>query len=84
MLSDSLTDFLTSSFNCGKNNEINYFESACIKGKCENKCEIKLEDVADDNELLTYVQYKRIPTTYFNKNGQEVNYQRTARVKKQH
>ena len=80
ILPDSLTTYLTSSFKCSKDHDINYFDVSCIIGTCENNCTITLTPVADEKKMYTYVRFKSITTKYFNSTGKQVEYKRCART----
>ena len=80
ILPDSLTEYLTSNFECSVNNEVNYYDIDCIKGKCVNNCKIKLDPVPSDNKLYTYVEFKTVFEKFYNKKGQLCEYKCCART----
>ena len=75
-----LTEYLTSNFECSVNNEVNYYDIDCIKGKCVNNCKIKLDPVPSDNKLYTYVEFKTVFEKFYNKKGQLCEYKCCART----
>ena len=72
VLSDSLTEYLAANFKCDVDNDIGYHDFNCIQGKCDQKCEVKLETVdCNDKKLYFYIKYKRTLTSYFNSQDKE-------------
>ena len=75
---DWLTEYITSKFNCEKDKQT--FKLDCIKGACESvkywmRHLIKIKKV-------NYTIFETVSTLYYNKQGEQVSYNRTARVDK--
>ena len=79
VLPDLLTEYLTTHFTCSINEDVAYHDLTCIQGKCKNECTIKIDTVANDKKVYSYVKYKPTVTSYFNNQGKKVEYTRCAR-----
>ena len=87
-LSHSLTEFLCTKFNCQRNKTVNYYNKDCIEEKCKNNCKpADITSYLHDNmtdelpkTIMPYYVYENVSTKYYNKQGKEVFYDRTARL----
>ena len=79
-LPHSLTDYLTESFQCSKDSEINYPKLECINRTCKNNCEIvnELHKKFDWGKKVSYYQFEKVPEVYFDKEGKKKVYHRTT------
>ena len=80
-LPDSLTEYLTSCFNCSQDPNKIFHKLDCITGTCGNQCSVEVNDYTNE-KLVTYTIFEKIPTYYYNKMGNEVCYERVARCDK--
>ena len=57
----------------------------CILGTCLNKCKLvdEIKSMKDQDGTVCYYQFEKIASTYYNKDGDDVSYQRTACVNKE-
>ena len=78
---DSLTEYLTQNFKCEKDSQ-NFHKIDCISGACGNQCSTKLNNVRFGDKVVTYTVFEGTPTYYYDKQGKEVCYKRTARCDK--
>ena len=79
----SLSEYLTTSFTCQKDTELNFFDLDCIHGCCKNGCEIindlEREDI-DWEKKVSYYEFEMVNESYNNKQGEKRFYKRIARV----
>ena len=75
----SLSEYLCEGFECGKDYDINFPKLDCIYGKCQNKCEINNSKSGEEGKRVSYYQFEMVIETYYNKEGEEKEYKRTAR-----
>ena len=78
----SLSDYLTTFFECQKDSDINYPKLECINGTCKNGCSIT--DDSDKEEYdwdkrVSFYQFEMVTETYYNKKGEKTFYKRCAR-----
>ena len=82
-LPDSLTEYLTSSFRCMRDENIKFHKLECINSTCSSTYKIKssIEQFKFDNKKpFSFYMFKSLTEKYFNKQGQPKEYTRTARV----
>ena len=87
-LPSSLSQFLTADFNCEVDSTTNYHRLDCLSSECGNGCKImnKSNEIfrnVDVKKLHSYYAFERVPTFYYNTNGEKVSYIRTTRVNKE-
>ena len=80
-LPHSLTNYFSDLFSCSFDHDINYPSLQCINGTCENSCVIQNESSKKHNwdEMVSFSQFERITEKFFDRNGKEKYYTRTAR-----
>ena len=81
---DSLTEFLTETICCEKDENLNFNTLQCIRGTCARSCSLSTstERTFDDNTPKRYYTAEKVPTVYYNKQGKKCEYMRVARVNK--
>ena len=73
-LPSSLSDYLTTFFECQKDKELNFPKIDCISGCCKNSC--KVINQSDSEEIdwdkhkhVSYYQFQQVLESYHNKEG---------------
>ena len=79
----SLTDYLTTFFECSKDRDLNFYKLACIEGSCKDGCRIINESkkkICKWTKCVSYYQFEPKLESFYNRSGILSWYQRTARV----
>ena len=73
LLPDSLTEFLTSTIQCEKDNKLSFAHIDCIHSKCENACKLAThtERSFADKTVKKYYIAEKVPTEYFDQHGKK-------------
>ena len=76
----SLSEYLTTFFECGKDRDLNFPKLECIQGSCENNCNVIDESKKpyDWSKCVSSYQFEQKLESFHNKKGDLSWYKRTA------